>query len=489
MSAESPIKRVLFVSYLFPPVGGVGVLRVAKFVKFLPECGWRSSVLTAENPSVPLFDESLLTDIPAETIVRKARTYEPGYAFKSSVASTAASRSFAARCKRGIKDVLKRTANVVLQPDAQVLWYPAAVGEGIRLLREVPHDVIVASGPPFTNLLVGAALSRKTGVPLVLDYRDEWDISNAYWENKRPGRVTHWLQRQLQQHAVRSASAITATTPAGARALKEVAVASGSPATSTSIYNGFDPADFPVPGELLRRDDFGNGISLFRLSFAGTLWELTSIEPFVEGVQRLAERAPVLAERLEIVLAGRRAGRQEEFVDRLQGLPCKVVRLGYLEHSDAIRLMTTSDSLLLLLSDLPHADRVISSKVFEYMAARRPIFAVSPDGDQCDVLREHPGATICLPGDPEGIADALAERLEEHRCGVIPSADEWDFSQFERRTQTAQLAKLLDGILEHSGGGVDKEDTRENGTGLLVKQEASQSVKASSHMAEMEATP
>ncbi len=479
MSNEPRTKRVLFVSYLFPPVGGVGVLRVAKFVKHLPECGWGSSVLTAENPSVPLFDESLLADIPGETIVREARTYEPGYAFKSSVAPTTASSLspssfFVARCKSGVKDVLKRVANLVLQPDAQILWYPAAVNEGIRLLREVPHDVIVASGPPFTNLLVGAALSRKTGVPLVLDYRDEWDISNAYWENKRPGRITNWVQRLMQRHAVRAASAITATTPASAGALQQIAVASGSAATSTPIYNGFDPDDFPSPGESLPRDNFGNGTDLFRLSFAGTLWELTSIEPFIEGVKRLAERAPALAERLEIVLAGRRAGRQEEFIDRLEELPCKTVRLGYLEHGNAIRLMTTSDSLLLLLSDVPHADRVISSKVFEYMAAKRPIFAVSPEGDQCDVLREHPGATICLPGDPEGIAHALAERLEEHRCGITPSADGWDFSQFERRSQTAQLAELLDGSLERCGGGAGSEDVPGKEASILVKPETLQ---------------
>jgi len=376
MSAERRNRRVLFVSYLFPPVGGVGVLRVAKFVKFLPEFGWTSSVLTVENPSVPLFDDSLLGDVPGDTIIRKARTVEPGYAFKSSVASAAQRSSYVARCKTRIKNGLKRMGNVVLQPDAQILWYPAAVRAGVRLLRDVPHEAIVASGPPFTNLLVGAALARKTGVPLVLDYRDEWDISNTYWENKRPGRLNSWVQRRMQQHAVRRAAAITATTPSSAQALQRVAEKAGGAATSTFIYNGFDPADFPDPDEFQQRDDFGNGTDMFRLSFAGTLWELTSIEPFVEGVRRLAERDPALAERLEIVIAGRRAGRQDEFIDRLDGLPCQIARLGYLEHAAAIRLMMTSDALLLLLSDVPHADRVISSKVFEYMAARRPVFAV-----------------------------------------------------------------------------------------------------------------
>ncbi|MGD9855179.1 MAG: glycosyltransferase [Planctomycetaceae bacterium] len=458
MSGESRPRRVLFVSYLFPPVGGVGVLRVAKFVKYLPESGWRSSVLTAANPSVPLFDESLLADIPKGTIIRKAKTHEPGYAFKASVACASSTPSFTARGKTLIKDGLKRIGNALLQPDAQILWYPSAVRAGVRLLRDEPHDAIVASGPPFTNLLVGAALSRKTGVPLVLDYRDEWDISNAYWENKRPGRLSSWVQRRMQRHAIRTAAAVVATTPASAQTLGGIAIESGSHAKSTYIYNGFDPADFPAAADLSARTDYGNGTHLFRLSFAGTLWELTSIEPFVEGVKRLAEKAPALAERLEIVLAGRRAGRQEEFIDRLSGLPCKVVRLGYLAHRDATRLMMTSDSLLLLLSDVPHAGRVISSKVFEYMAARRPIFAVSPEGDQSGVLHGHPGATVCSPRDPEQIADALAARLEEHRCGVSPCAANWDFSRFERQTQTGQLARLLDELVNHRAESVSSND-------------------------------
>ncbi|MCA9076402.1 MAG: glycosyltransferase [Planctomycetaceae bacterium] len=446
MSVDPRTKRVLFVSYLFPPVGGVGVLRVAKFVKFLPEYGWSSSVLTVSNPSVPLFDESLLRDIPEDTIIRKAKTREPGYAVKSSVAAIEGSPSTAASLKSTIKNGIKAVAKSLLQPDAQILWYPAAVKEGLRLLTETPHDVIVASGPPFTNLVVGAALARKTGLPLVLDYRDEWDISNAYWENKQAGRLSNWIQRRMQSRAVRAAKAIVATTPLSAAALQQVSRRAGSRATAGHIYNGFDTSDFSANTNDSERTDYGNGVDRFRLSFAGTLWELTSIEPFVEGVRRLCELAPALAERLEIVIAGRRAGRQDEYIDRLSSLSCQTVRLGYLEHAEAVRLMVTSDSLLLLLSDLPHADRVISSKVFEYMAAKKPVFAVTPEGDQCDVLSEHPGATICSPANADQIADALASRLEEHRLGAMPDGLTWDFSQFERRAQAGQLADLLDSL-------------------------------------------
>jgi glycosyltransferase involved in cell wall biosynthesis len=453
-------RRVLFVSYAFPPVGGVGVLRVSKFVKYLPEFGWCSSVLTVSNPSVPLFDESLLSQIPQSTLVRKARTWEPGYQFKQSVAGadgtggggTNSGLTTVPERRRGpgwagrVRQLLKRGAMAVLQPDPQILWYRNAVREGRKLLREVPHAAIVASGPPFTDLLVGAALARSSGVPLILDYRDEWEISNAYWENRRVSGAAARVQRQMQNWAVRRAVRLVATTPLSAAALQRVSDQAGSRAIASCIYNGYDPSDFAADEPPSGREDFGHGRARFRLSFAGTLWELTSIAPFVEGCRLLCERAPELAGRLELVFAGRRAGEQDAHLDRLSALPCRTVRLGYLEHARALRLMATSDELLLLLSDVPHADRVISSKMFEYMAARRPIFAVTPSGDQEDVLATHPAATIVRPGDPAAIAEGLAARLRLHAAGHRTDPGDWDFSRFERRHLTGQLAAVLDGV-------------------------------------------
>ncbi len=447
MPTDRSARRVLFVSYLFPPVGGVGVLRVTKFVKYLPEFGWTSSVLTVANPSVPLFDESLLSDIPDDTVIRRAQTWEPGYGFKSDMSTASSGSGASTNWKSRLKQSVKWVGKVLLQPEAQILWYANAVKEGVRLLNEVPHDVIVGTGPPFTNLLVAAALSRKSGVPLVLDYRDEWVINSQHLENKVQGRGAQRIQKTMQARADRAAAAIVATTPSSAAAIEQLARAAGSRAQATHIYNGFDTTDFNRDDGSIDRTDYGHGVNRFRLSFAGTLWKLTSIEPFVAGVRRLCERFPVLAEQLEIVIAGRRAGQQDDVIEELQQLPCKTVRLGYLEHGDAVRLMQTSDSLLLLLSDLPHADRVISSKVFEYMAAKKPVFAITPDGDQRDVLLQHPGATICAPGDAEGIAEALAARLDEHRVGVIPNGSHWDFSRFERRTQAGQLAQLLNSVI------------------------------------------
>lgn len=115
------MKRVLFVSYLFPPTGGVGVHRVTKFVKYLPQSGWESSVLTVSNPSVPLHDESLLKDIPAGTLIRRAKTCEPGYALKQAVSGGQNKPGASNRLVQGAKSLARKLANTVLQPDSQIL--------------------------------------------------------------------------------------------------------------------------------------------------------------------------------------------------------------------------------------------------------------------------------------------------------------------------------------------------------------------------------
>jgi glycosyltransferase involved in cell wall biosynthesis len=445
MNTPSP-KRVLFVSYLFPPTGGVGVHRVSKFVKYLPEFGWSSSVLTVSNPSVPLVDESLIRDIPAGTLIRRAKTYEPGYAIKNSVAGGGHARK-GNPVFRFAKSCVRKMANAVLQPDPQILWHPQAYRAGLKLLEEVPHDAIIATGPPFSSLILGARLSRKTGLPLILDYRDEWDISNAYWENKGHGPISNWIQTCQQSYAVRAADLLLATTPSSARAVASFARQHGSRADSAFIYNGFDPDDYPkspapqpriVNGERRR----------FRLAFIGTLWNLNSIEPVVQGILQLNREHPELAAEMELLLAGRRTPDQEELLTQLDQTSIEITKLPFVSHDEAIQLMQSADMLLMINSDLPKTQRIINAKTFEYMAARRPMMVVAPPGDVWDVVRDLPGTLLCPPGNIHGIADALAMAIERYRCGQDDHDAVWEIQRFERRNLTGQLAGLLDRVIQ-----------------------------------------
>lgn len=440
-------RRVLFVAYAFPPVGGVSVQRVTKFVKYLPEFGWTSSVLTVANPSVPLLDDTLIQQIPASTLIRRARTLEPGYALKSAVAKSEDGRSsgLAGKMLSKGKDSARRAFNLMMQPDPQILWRPYALREGLKLLRDAPHDAILATGPPFSSMLLGMTLAKRTGIPLVLDYRDEWAFM-TYWENKQIGGVDSFIQGHMQRRVLSAADLVLGTTQATAAELRSLLAAAKGHATVNHIYNGFDPSDYPAEATSDTRADYGFGTSLFRMSFAGTLWNATPIGPVVDGIIAFARRAPELAGKLELVIAGRRTSQQEAALDRLAATPVKLARLPFLAHKEAIRLMCTSDSLLLINADLPNTNRLINAKTFEYMAARRPIFVVAPHGELWRVLDDMPGTLAAQPPDTEAIAANLKTAIGRWQQGMTYDSGAWDISQFERRTQTHKLAVLLDEV-------------------------------------------
>lgn len=435
-------KRVLLITYPFPPVGGAGVQRVTKFVKYLPEHGWDVSVLTVANPSVPLHDDSLAKDIPSETIVCKARSWEPGYSIKASVAaSQPVGKQTRSGPKKRIIDMVRRLGSLVLQPDPQILWMPEAVSEGKRFLKRIRHDIIVASGPPFSTFLLARALSRFSNLPLVLDYRDEWTISNEYWENKRLDRLSRRIQSRMQQKVIRSAQGLVATTRSSAVSLSELNRRCAGQSRITWIYNGFDPDDFVTPCPKRRSDR-----SKFRLSYTGTLWNLTSVAPLVDAVKRLARDEPELAAGLELVFVGRRIGSQPALLAQLHGLPCQLIEYPYLEHSEAVAFMRESEALCLLLSDLPGAGRVVPAKLFEYMATGRPILTIAPPGETLELLGGYPGAQF-FPSDVDGIATWLKCAIREHQNGSTHSSAELGVCAFTRVNQAGQLADFMNSIL------------------------------------------
>ncbi|HEX3928046.1 MAG TPA: hypothetical protein VHW65_08605 [Gemmatimonadales bacterium] len=438
-------RRVLVVSYHFPPVGGAGVQRIAKFVRYLPEFGWDVSVLQAANPSVPLIDDSLLAGLPADLVVERARTFEPSYATKQTVGApgSAARGGVGAAAKRS----LRRAAAIALQPDAQVLWLPDAVRRGRRLLGRMSHDAILATAPSYTNLVVGAMLARHSGLPLLTDFRDEWDLSSTYWENAPKDGATLAVQRRLQRYVLRRSAAVVATTAASTARLAARATEAGATPLARCIYNGWDADDLRHAAEVAPAVPRRDGV--FRLLYTGTLWNLTSIAPLADALTQLASTSPGLLRRLELVVMGRKTPEQQAQLTRMAALGCAPVDVPYAEHPVAVATMRSADALLLLLSDLPGVDRVAPAKAFEYFAAARPMLAILPDGETAGLVRSvEPGAHF-VPADISGIAGWLAQRLSGNTVSrELAGADRTAaIARFERRALTGELAGVLDQLV------------------------------------------
>jgi glycosyltransferase involved in cell wall biosynthesis len=432
-------RRLLLIAYQFPPVGGAGVQRVAKFTKYLPQHGWDVSVLTVSNPSVPVVDSSLVEEIPPQTIIRHAKSLEPGYGLKQTLAQGSSPGVRPGGWVAQLKRFARSAAAMLLQPDPQILWAPQAIRQGTQLLRELPHHAILVSGPPFSSFLIGAALRRRSGSPLVLDYRDEWSISNRYGENKSRHPLTQWVQRSMQKFVLRHADTIIATTQRSAGTLAQEARDAGRPIPVRCLYNGFDPADL---SELSPRSVTRDGRP-FRLSHVGTLWNLTTARPLVEAVERLAGQRPELAARLEIEMVGRCTAAEESLLQRIRKLPCRLLRQDYVDHQAAVQVMADAGQLCLLLSDVPGAERVVPGKTFEYLATGREILAIAPEGELRDVLRGYAGVAVFSPHDVTGLCEYLAQRLA---APSVETAHGRDLARFDRRQQTGELADVLDRI-------------------------------------------
>lgn len=447
-SPHTATRRVLLIAYSFPPVGGAGVQRPVKWVKYLERAGWNVTVLTVANPSVPVLDESLLAEIPAQTRVVRASTWEPGYAVKQSL-GTAGSRTgrwWLAPIRWG-KSVIKSLAKLCLQPDPQILWYPGAVAAGAKVLQAEPFDAIVCTGPAYTSFLVGRTLKRRFGVPLVLDYRDEWDLSSQYLEHAHKDRWSQWVQERQQRAVLSAADAVVATTQASVDRLGERLDALMSTAQRVCIYNGYDAEDFA---------DFADhtpqvtpaSAARFRLVYTGTLWNLTDVSPVVTAIEQVAVTQPDVLARLEFVCVGRKTPEQQAILRRLQQTQCTLTALDYCPHDRVLAWLSSADALCLLLSDVPGADRVVPAKLFEYLAARKPMLAVVPEGEAATIARRFHPESCFSPGDTEGLARWLMARLSD----LAPAANdihESEIAEYSREQQTHRLVALLEQLATH----------------------------------------
>lgn len=420
--------RALIVSYVFPPVGGAGVQRVLKLVKYLPERGVQPTVLTAKDPSVPLQDLSLQRDIPAGLPVLRARTFEPAYGAKKLAWHAAADD------RNGLLAGLKRRtlalSRQLLLPDPQLLWLPAAhLACASQLVGDQRADVVFISGPPFSQFLLAflARLSPKTA--LVLDYRDEWTMTASGYEMSTSARVSERLERAV----VRRAHAVTTATEEF-RAGLLARFPELPPDRVHAIPNGYDSADFPetLPQPPAER---------FRLTYCGTVFRLTSAGGFLEGLKLLHAAEPQLAKLLEVSFIGRIVDTEARAFEGSEALG--VTRLGYVDHSHALSHLASSHAALCILDEVAGVERIYPAKIFEIMRAGRPCLALTPEGALAQLVRRHRLGEVVAPRNPQAVASALSRMLRAFVQGAVPPHAPVDIERFDRRVQAGHFAQVF----------------------------------------------
>ncbi len=418
MSADLPAMRgILIIAYYYPPMGGVGVLRTLKFTKYLPQFGFAPFILTVRNRSFGALDASLLPEVPPGTSVVETFSLEHRFL----------------RAPR----LLGVDPKWFFIPDAQVGWLPFAVRTGEAIIRQHRINVIFATGPPFTSLLAGYVLKRRTGRPLVVDYRDPW-TQNVF--TQYPTQFHRKIEERLERAVLGSADRVITTTDEMTRGLASKYTFVRN--KCETIPNGFDAADFLGLTRSAASDRF-------TIAYTGTLYGLRTAEHFLAALRNVVANNHKVREKIRVVFAGLKGRDVLKLVHKL-GLEDIVRITGFVPHRESLQIMVNADVLLLVMSQREVVGNGVGSmmipgKTFEYLAARRPILALAPDGDASALISKTGSGIVVPPDDREAIARSILDLFTKWQMGTL-SVGPYDISSFERRSSTARLAASIESL-------------------------------------------
>ena len=432
------MKRLLFVTYYFPPSGGSGVQRSLKFAKYLPEFGWRPTVLTVrpERASWPDPDPDSVADIPGGTPVERTGAWDPyaGYARllrrkKQDVVTVGFTGEAGAVSRRRLARWIR--ANLFL-PDARIGWVPFAAARARKLLRQ-PFDAILTTGPPHSTHLVGLAARR--GAPWLADLRDPWTEIYYYADLPMAGPARA-LDAFLERRVLRNADGCTVVSASMQKRFAQRGYA------SEVIPNGFDPADFEGSASSVSGDAFvvGHVGNMSRTQNPEALWKALSD---LETPSHWPE------------LQFRFTGHVDSTVLSSASASCPGVRLDtlpYVPHRTAIDRMREAALLLLSINRVQGAEAITTGKLYEYLASGRPVLALGPvHGDAARILEETGGGRLFDFEDAAGVRAFLRRHYEAWRAGApMQGASPDRILRYSRREQAGRLAALLSRLADRS---------------------------------------
>jgi glycosyltransferase involved in cell wall biosynthesis len=417
------MRRVLIVAYDFPPRGATGVLRVAKWARYLPQHGWQPVVVTAAA-TAGLRDDDLLAQLPADLEVLRVRNR-----FASASAGADVHRPAPTRAAQ-----LRRQLRRPFVPDPQLLWLPAAVDAASNRIAKGGINAILTSAPPFSISLAGLWLKRRfPDLPWLMDLRDIW--------SERPGLpdlVTYKANRALERACLERADHVTTATDGQRRLL--IDTFGIAPDRVGTITNGFDPADLPPPTSTPPPDQF-------RLTYVGSIvgTRVEAAHGLFDALERLRSEG-VSAAQLEVRLIG-------IFDPQIHRWAAPLIEAGlmkllpFVPYTESFAEMRSADALLLITTDDREGRVSQPNKLFEYLALQKPILALAPPGDVTTPIEESNAGITVAPRDVGGIVGALRALLSR-RDAPQPAPDADRLARFDRRNLTRQLAALLDRLVD-----------------------------------------
>ncbi len=423
------MKRALVITYYWPPAGGPGVQRWLKFVTYFKEFGIEPIVFIPDNPHYPLKDDSIISEIPEGIKIIRFPIKEPyGFAkvFSKKKTNRVSSGIITNKKQSALEKFLLWVRGNFFIPDARIGWVKPSVSFLEDYLSKNKIDVIITSGPPHSLHLIGKSLKKKIGIKWLADFRDPWTTIH-YHKSLRLNKRSQKKHLELESEVLTNADLVVVTS---ANTKKEFQKITNTPIEV--ITNGYDVTKKIIP----------NLDSQFTLVHIGSLLSNRNPEILWRVLSEIKNENVDFSENLLIKLVG---AVSEDVLKSIEdfGLATNFKAYGYISHQEAIQQQHNSQVLLLIEMDTPETKAIIPGKLFEYMAANRPILALGPKGsDIYEILKETNSGTYFNYTDKESLKIQIQEYYQDYsKTQLIVSSK--NIEQFSRRELTKKMSDLI----------------------------------------------
>ena len=429
-------KKLLYITYYWPPSGGAGVQRSIKFVNYLKKYGWNVQVLTVDPNAAtyPVIDESLQNEVSQQVKVKRTSSREPLRVLsvlggKKAVPYGGFTNS---NKEKWYQKLLRFVRGNFFVPDARIGWVDFAFRASAKIIRENNISKIVISSPPHSSQLIGLKLKKEFPHLIWLaDLRDPWtdiyyykDLMHLPFIKKKD---LH-LERQVLENC--DAALVVSTPIADLLRVKSDKI---DPNKFTVIPNGFDRQDFP--------EDISPPKDVFRITYVGTMADSYKPEVFLIALSQLIKSNPEI--NIQLRLVGSVAAGLRATIDQ-HSLSGRVEMIGHVSHHKAVNYMCDSSLLLLLIPATANSEGILTGKIFEYLGAGVPILGIGPvAGSAAAVLQECNAGKMFERDNPKVVSEFLEKQLLQWKNNP-DLRHHADVSKYERSAQALQLSAILE---------------------------------------------
>jgi len=429
------MKKVLIISYYWPPAGGIAVHRCLKYAKYLREFGWEPIIHTADGAEYPVLDEGNFKDVPADCTVIKTKIWEPFNLFKFITGKKKEERIHNVFLEED-KPTLAHKLGIWIRgnifiPDARKFWIRPSVKNITKYLKENHVDVLFTNGPPQTNHMIAYGVKKELGIPWHADFQDPWTQVD-YFPQLMLNPISTRIHKAMEQRVFKNADKVTICSQTWKGDLESI----GAKDVGVIVW-GYDEDDFKdIHVDLSPKFTLSHYGSLGPDRNAKTLWKAFSI---------LAKEDPSFASNLEIELAGFIGHAIIKEIESL-GLKNNLVLFDHLNRRETLERMHRTQVLLLILNDMPNVNGRLPGKLFEYLASRRPTLVIGPEeSDASKIVHGVKAGYTCEFNDLEKTVATVRELYKKFKNGKLLS-NKTDISQYSNRNLTKKLAGYLDQI-------------------------------------------